>query len=115
MLRKNEEPDMFQESSTVKCQSRLVLNEVTSDDAGEYVCFNPDFNQKRRMRLVVLQSESVAESNQGRAEPQKTNQKRIQIKYEADIDAVVGESVVIYCEYTNEPGMKWRKLVEVKI
>lgn len=87
---------------------RLVIYEVSKEDAGEYECFNPANGDKRRMRLVVLQAASNVNTNKPIEKIE--NRRQIQSKYRREIEADLGGSVEIYCGFKNEANIRWRKV-----
>jgi hypothetical protein len=90
---------------------RLIIYDLTKEDAGEYECYNPGNGDKRQVRLVVL---SHLNSNQQASSEDKTGQvgnlKQIQSKYKHNVDAQVGGSVELYCEFKDETDVEWRKV-----
>lgn len=94
---------------------RLVIYDVTKEDAGEYECYNPLNGDKRRVRLVVLQS-SGSRPSSGDDEPKNVGGLRqFQSKYRKEIEAYLGGSVEIFCEFKDEPRVEWRKVDGVRI
>lgn len=90
------------DESEEKDDGRLIIFAVTKEDAGEYECFNPVNGDKRRMRLIVLQGPPPISNDIG-------NLKHIQSKYKKDVEADLGGSVELYCEFKDEPEIEWKK------
>jgi hypothetical protein len=73
---------------------KLLLNSVTKEDDGEYECYVATSGASRRIKLTVFVSDN---------------------KKENVIVKEVGGSVELYCGFTNQPKLKWRKVDGVKI
>lgn len=68
-------------------------------------------NSNERQQEPEQQPQQPQQPKQQKEEEKvKPQLKQIQSKYRAEVDAKLGESVEMYCEYKNEPVMKWRKV-----
>lgn len=75
---------------STETNGNLIINELTLEDDGEYECFVREQNSKNRVRLTVVPGRS---SN-----------------FRQSVEKQAGESVELYCEFTNERDLRWRKL-----
>ncbi|CAF0871328.1 unnamed protein product [Brachionus calyciflorus] len=77
---------------TIESDGLLILNEVTSDDDGEYECRSLTDDSSSRVRLTVLVNSSKNP------------------KYRPSVLANANERIELFCEFTNEKDLKWRRL-----
>lgn len=89
---------------------RLKITGVTKEDAGEYECENPENGDKRRVRLIVLNSADALSTTDASETETKGVDRQMQSKYRREVEAPLGGSVEMYCEYKDEAEMTWRKV-----
>lgn len=73
----------------------LTLNQITLDDDGYYECVSTIDQKNDRVYLKIVPNSSESASN---------------LKYKKYLEKNADESVVLYCEFTNEPRLNWRKV-----
>ncbi|RNA27037.1 hypothetical protein BpHYR1_023635 [Brachionus plicatilis] len=74
----------------------LTFGKLTLEDNGFYECVSVTDQKVERVYLTVLQSAVGSEA--------------LNPKYRSYVEKNAQESAVLYCEFTNEPNLKWRRV-----